>query len=160
MSSSTSAMTSGRARPSASRNGRATGESATARRTVGRLLTKPAAPGRYTTARPSASNGATWAPSSSRMIRAARPQRASRKQEAIKRTDPLILLRPQELAGQVRHQARGRDLVDAELVVQVPPQRGVRGDRLIREGNRLPVQRAEVIRSEQPAQLRVLRQPE
>src|SRR5580700_10024107 len=158
----TSATRSGRVRFSAARNCPAAEESAMARRTVGRLLAT--GPGRYTAGRPWASNGATWRPSSSRMIGLARagpgcpPHGRMAEQEGVQTGDPLIGLRLEKLPGHSRDHVQRRDLVDADLFTQVAPQdrRELLGNRLVREPDR-PVraaQRAELIRVEELAYLR------
>ena len=79
-------------------------------------------------------------------------------QEAVKARDPRVVLFLQELLGQPRHHGLGRDLVHADLVPQVPPQRrrGPLADRRVREPDRppRPAQHAELAGIEQAEHLR------
>ena len=96
-----------------------------------------------------ASKGATWLPSSSRMIGfdlagpgsspgivRCSPQGQVLMQEGVEAPDPLIWLRRQELGVKARDEGCRRDLGDADLLAQVPPEgrRPVGSNGLVREG--------------------------
>ena len=86
------------------------------------------------------------------------PQRRMAGQEAVEARDPPIVLFGEELLGHPRHHGLGRDLVQSDLVPQVPPQhrRALLADRRVREPDRppRPAQRAELAGVEQAEHLR------